>query len=171
MTMPKSVLEKTGPVKSPERYYRINQKRILVVEDQSAISGLLSECLRDWGFDVLMASNGREGLEVLNTHTVDGIFLDLEMPIMDGWTMLDELRWRGYQTPVIVMSGGVDPRALRNMLEEGAQGFLVKPFTVESLKLQCQRLLGNNQNFVSGQPRMPAESLAVCPSEGGWSST
>lgn len=160
----KSIREKAGTSLSPAQSNRINLKRILVVEDDSAISGLLSELLTDWGFEVLTASNGCEGLDVLNAKTVDAIFLDLEMPVMDGWTMLDELRWQGYQTPVIVMSGGIDPERLRNMLQEGAQGFLVKPFTFESLKLQCQRFMDPSHHVVSGESRRMAESQTVSPS-------
>jgi len=113
-------------------------KKILVVEDESAISSLLGEVLKDWDCDVLIATNGREGLDFLKTERVDGIMLDLEMPIMDGCTMLDELRWQGDHTPVIVMSGGVDSNVLRNMVKEGAQGFLQKPFTLQTLHTQFQ---------------------------------
>ena len=56
------------------------------------------------------------------------------MPTMDGRTMLDELRWAGYKLPVWVMSGGSDVQALRQLLDEGAQGFFVKPFRLQSLK-------------------------------------
>lgn len=47
---------------------------------------------------------------------------------MNGWTMLDELRWQGYDVPVIVMSQEANQAKLRELLHEGAQDFLVKPF-------------------------------------------
>jgi CheY-like chemotaxis protein len=83
---------------------------------------------------VCVARNGQEGLDFLATHSVDGILLDMHMPIMDGRTMLDELRWAGYQLPVWVMSGGSDTQALRQFLAEGAQGFFIKPFQLQSLQ-------------------------------------
>jgi len=128
---------------------RVRGRRILVVEDESAISRLLREVLRDCGFEVVVATNGKEGLDFLKTHWIDGIILDLEMPIMDGSTMLDELRWHGDQTPVIVMSGGADSGTLRNMLKEGAQGFFVKPFTHEILRAQCLRYFASEKKFFS----------------------
>jgi FixJ family two-component response regulator len=65
---------------------------------------------------------------------------------MDGRTMLDELRWLGYQMPVLAMSGGLDIPALRQLLNEGAQGFFLKPFTLQSLKQSCQQIFKKGRN-------------------------
>ena len=116
------------------------QPCILVVEDDPSVAGLLNTVLEDWGYQVLLARNGREGLELVENHTVDGILLDMHMPVMDGRTMLDELRWLGYQMPVLAMSGGLDLAALRQLLNEGAQGFFLKPFNLRSLKQSCQQI-------------------------------
>ena len=108
--------------------------RILVVEDEPMLAGMLEIAFRTWGYEVSVARNGQEGLDVLGTQSVNGILLDMHMPTMDGRTMLDELRWAGYKVPVWVMSGGSDVQALRQLLDEGAQGFFVKPFRLQSLK-------------------------------------
>lgn len=113
---------------------------ILVVEDDPSVAELLKIVLRDLGYHVLVAQNGREGLNVVANDAVDGILLDMHMPVMDGRTMLDELRWLGYQMPVLVMSGGLDLPALRQLLNEGAQGFFLKPVTLQSLKQSCQQI-------------------------------
>ena len=114
--------------------------RILVVEDDSSVAGLLNTVLEDWGYHVLIARNGREGLDVIANQAIDGILLDIHMPVMDGRTMLDELRWLGYQMPVLAMSGGLDIPALRQLLNEGAQGFFLKPLNLKSLKQTCQQI-------------------------------
>ena len=116
------------------------QPCILVVEDDPSVAGLLNTVLEDWGYHVLVARNGREGLDAVANHAVDGILLDMHMPVMDGRTMLDELRWLGYQMPVLAMSGGLDLPALRQLLNEGAQGFFLKPFNLRSLKQSCQQI-------------------------------
>jgi CheY-like chemotaxis protein len=118
------------------------QKTIMVVDDDPAIIEVLKEILRELGFHVVSASDGRKGLELLDTVLVDGVFLDFEMPIMDGPTMLDELRWRGHHMPVLVMTGGYDQPFLHNLVNEGAQGYLLKPFAVEQVIRHCQRLFG-----------------------------
>jgi DNA-binding response OmpR family regulator len=113
---------------------------ILVVEDDRAVADMLEAAFRTWGYEVLVARNGQEGLDVVATQSVDGILLDMHMPMMDGRTMLDELRWMGHQIPVWMMSGGTDRRALRQLLHEGAQGFFIKPFQLKSLQQFCAQI-------------------------------
>ena len=113
---------------------------ILVVEDDASIARMLLAALGTWGYDVFLAKNGQEGLQVLTKQVVDGILLDINMPVMSGQTMLDELRWLGYQTPVIVMSGGLDVSSLRQLVKEGAQAFAIKPFSLPSLQKICTRV-------------------------------
>ena len=117
---------------------------ILVVEDDPSVADMLEAALRTWGYGVWIARNGQEGLEVMTTQSIDGILLDMHMPIMDGRTMLDELRWMGYQVPVWVMSSGMDRHALQQFLREGAQGFFVKPLQLESLRQTCAQIFASN---------------------------
>lgn len=101
--------------------------RILVVDDEKEHARLIADAIAGCGFEVVTTSNGREGLNKLHSLPIDGIFLDLEMPVMNGWTMLDELRWQGSEVPVIVMSQEANQAKLRKLIEEGAQDYLVKP--------------------------------------------
>ena len=126
---------------------------ILVVDDDPSVAGVLNTILEDWGYHVLIAHNGREGMDKVGKYVVDGILLDMHMPVMDGKTMLDELRWSGYQMPVLAMSGGLDLPGLRQLLKEGAQGFFLKPFTLQSLKQYCQ------QFFDKREPSTPVSPL------------
>ncbi len=132
-----------------DAHLNITQTRpcILVVEDDPSVAGLLKIVLGDFGYHPLVAQNGQEGLNVVAKHAVDGILLDMHMPVMDGRTMLDELRWLGYQMPVLIMSGGLDLPALRQLLSEGAQGFLLKPVTLQSLKQSCQQIFENGERL------------------------
>ncbi len=117
---------------------------ILVVEDDPSVADMLEAAFRTWGYGVWLARNGQEGLEVVTTQSIDGILLDMHMPVMDGPTMLDELRWMGYQVPVWVMSSGMDRQALQQFIREGAQGFFVKPFQLESLQQTCAQIFLSN---------------------------
>jgi DNA-binding response OmpR family regulator len=133
--------QKDSPTHSPAHSIsRVTPLCILVVEDDRAVADMLEDAFRTWGYEVLVARNGQEGLDVVSTHSVDGILLDMHMPIMDGRTMLDELRWRGYQFPVWMMSGGTDRQALRQLLHEGAQGFFIKPFQLQFLRQACAQV-------------------------------
>jgi CheY-like chemotaxis protein len=140
--------ETTSPNPSPNHLANTKSRPcLLVVEDDPSVAGLLNNVLEAWGFHVQVARNGREGLDVVGNHTVDGILLDMHMPVMDGRTMLDELRWLGYRMPVLAMSGGLDLPALRQLLNEGAQGFFLKPFNLQSLKHACQQIFSKGRTI------------------------
>ena len=106
---------------------------------------MLEAAFRTWGYEVFVARDGQEGIDIVATQSVDGIVLDLHMPIMDGRTLLDELRWAGYHMPVWVMSGGSDLQVLRQLLNEGVEGFFIKPFSLQSLQQSFAQI------FLSGE--------------------
>ena len=116
---------------------------ILVVDDDPSVLERLHDVLDLWGFDVFLANNGREGLNILARQKVDGILLDMDMPVMDGQAMLDELRRLEYPIPVVIMSGGVKGPNLAQWVEKGAQGFMSKPFSLPFLRNVCATIFEN----------------------------
>jgi two-component system response regulator/two-component system chemotaxis response regulator CheY len=81
--------------------------KILIVEDEAVISKTYAEELRDEGFLVITATNGRDGLELALREKPDLILLDILMPIMDGLTMMDKLREKnpyGKNVPIILLT-------------------------------------------------------------------
>jgi CheY-like chemotaxis protein len=120
---------------------------------------MLFDILGTWGYEVFLATNGQEGLDVLSKQVVDGILLDIHMPVMSGQTMLDELRWLGYQTPVVVMSDGLDVSTLRQLVQEGAQGFTVKPFSLPSLRKVCARVFDRARDDVHSDAHLSVAQL------------
>ena len=77
---------------------------ILVVDDDQDVSLMLKDRLTFLGFYVTTANNGAEAMSMLKTLTVDGILLDIQMPVMNGMTMLEQLREQDAKMPVIVMN-------------------------------------------------------------------
>ncbi len=138
---------------------------ILVVEDDPSVAQLLLDALGTWGYDVFLAKNGQEGLDVLTKQAVDGILLDINMPVMSGQTMLDELRWLGYQTPVIVMSGGLDVSTLRQLVKEGAQAFAIKPFSLPSLRKICTRVFDSSADDAPSDAYWPSYRAPITVGE------
>ena len=135
---------------------RTPRPTLLVVDDDVAVCALLRDVLTNWGYAVVSAANGQEGLQVLTAFVVDGIILDIHMPVMSGERMLDELRWLGYQIPVLMISGGSDEPMLRQLMTTGAQGFMTKPFSLPSLHDLCTRVFEHHGvGVVSGDhPQM-----------------
>jgi CheY-like chemotaxis protein len=126
------------------------------VDDDPSVLELLHDALDFWGFDVFLAKNGREGLDVLAIHKVDGILLDMDMPVMDGLTMMDELRRLGYPIPVVIMSGALKELDPCQQVNEGAQGFMSKPFSLSFLRDVCTKIFENQS--VEGRSRIGKES-------------
>lgn len=139
---------------------RILPKCILIVDDDFRVAKSMSGFLHSLGYETFLATTGKKGLKVVEAYSVDGIVLDLEMPGMNGWTMLDELRWRHHSMPVVVMSDKADPRCVQNLLNEGAQGYLVKPFNLQSVERIFRRVFGtipssSNSKVVKRQQTIP----------------
>ena len=114
--------------------------QILVVEDDEAIRGLLTEVLRDDGYDVREAANGAEALEYVRGHRPDLIVLDLMMPVMDGWTFAERLREQRRKIPIIVISAANDVK--RHARAVGAVDVIPKPFDIDSLLPRIERVAG-----------------------------
>lgn len=107
--------------------------RVLVVEDDADILSSLVEVIREEGYEVLSAANGFQALAQLEQHPVDLIFLDLMMPIMDGWRFLDEMhqRYPSLHPKVVLLSAvhGLPAEAERL----GVSRYLRKPFELEDV--------------------------------------
>jgi two-component system, chemotaxis family, chemotaxis protein CheY len=110
--------------------------QILVVEDDDSIRWLVSEVLRDDGYEVSEASNGLEALQSVGQRRPDLIVLDLMMPVMDGWTFVEECRRVRAcdEVPIVVTSASHDlPRIAEELSSLGVRTCLAKPFDVAGL--------------------------------------
>ena len=107
--------------------------RILVVEDDAKLAGVLQQGLREQGFVVDLAADGPSGLEMAISEAYDAIVLDLLLPRLDGLGVLKALRGRGIPTPVLMLSarGALEDRV--RGLDLGADDYLPKPFGFSEL--------------------------------------
>ena len=115
---------------------------ILVVDDDQDVSLMLNDRLTFLGFYVTTANNGAEAMSMLKTLIVDGILLDIQMPVMNGMTMLEQLREQDAKMPVIVMTAEQNKQKLIQAMELGANDYLVKPIDVDLLAKKCFTLFG-----------------------------
>lgn len=117
-----------------KRLADVDRKRVLVIDDDLPIRGMLAAALRQHGFQVLLAGDGAEGHRALTIHQPDIILLDLAMPGMNGWDFLQRLQETGHlgKVRIIVVSAHlrVDPQAL---LQMGVAAILPKPFHLPDL--------------------------------------
>ena len=119
--------------------------RILVVEDDLSILTGLSMNLKFEGFEVLQAQDGRAGLEKAIDEAPDLIVLDVMMPGLNGFEVLEELRRRGNQVPVLVLSAkGLESDKIVG-LNLGADDYVAKPFSLQELLARVRAVLRRQQ--------------------------
>lgn len=108
---------------------------VLVVDDSADIRLLARRLLERGGYEVRAAASAEEALVLIGEQAPAVILLDLGLPGMNGWDLLDSLRDTGRldRTRVIIFSAHVDPREARRAPHEGASGYLTKPFTGDQL--------------------------------------
>lgn len=115
--------------------------KILIVEDEAKIREYLRQGLTEAGFLVDLARNGLDGHHLAMTGAYDLIILDVLLPDLDGWRILQALREAGNKVPVLFLTarGSVDDRV--KGLELGADDYLVKPFAFAELLARVRTLL------------------------------
>ncbi|MBM7118672.1 response regulator transcription factor [Archangium primigenium] len=116
-------------------------RRILVVEDDLAILTGLSMNLRFEGYEVLQAQEGRQGLALALDEAPDLMVLDLMLPELNGFEVLKELRQRGRDTPVVVLSAKSAETDKIIGLNLGADDYVVKPFGLQELLARIKAVL------------------------------
>jgi DNA-binding response OmpR family regulator len=109
-----------------ETHTPLEAKKILIVENDTVIAKILSHTLTENGFAVTEARNGLEGIEMTVTQIPDLILLDIDMPKMDGLTMLKELRKAGNTTPIIMLTNLNNPDHIADAAEHGVREYLIK---------------------------------------------
>ena len=101
---------------------------ILICDDSALARKQIARSLpKDWDITVNFAENGKIGLEAIRQKKGDIVFLDLNMPIMDGYQVLEEIKRDDLQAIVIVISGDIQPEAHRRVKELGAMEVIEKP--------------------------------------------
>jgi two-component system OmpR family response regulator len=114
---------------------------VLLIEDDTEAARFLVKGLRDAGYSVDHAADGRQGLELATGSQFDLIVTDRMLPHLDGLTIIERLRANGDATPVLVLSalGGVDDRV--RGLKSGGDDYLTKPFAFAELLARIEALL------------------------------
>jgi DNA-binding response OmpR family regulator len=129
--------------------------RLLVIDDDNLVRAALTDMLQTAGFDVVTASNGRRGLELLETTPVDAVITDILMPEQEGLETIREARQRFPDIRILAISGGGagggETQLLRFAESFGADQTLSKPFTGSQLVAAVRTLLAKR----GGTPGLP----------------
>jgi DNA-binding response OmpR family regulator len=106
---------------------------VLVVDDEPDILLMLRVALEASGHDAVLAPDGEAGLSRLQEGNVDCVLLDVMMPVMDGWGVLDGVAKLSDPPPVVIISARSEDRDVRRALDSGAVDYVTKPFSLPKL--------------------------------------
>jgi CheY-like chemotaxis protein len=116
--------------------------RLLVVDDDPSVRHLLKSLLEAHQFSVATAANGREALEQVTAEVPDGIFLDVRMPVMDGFHALEAIRREHPTLPIIMISASRPVDMAEAVRARGATGYLPKPIDLRQLRAALRDSFG-----------------------------
>lgn len=107
---------------------------LLICDDSNMARKQVLRSLPDgWDVEVTLATNGVEGLDAIRAGKGEMVFLDLTMPEMDGYGVLEQIRAEGLKSVVIVISADIQPQARERVIKLGALDFIQKPINGEKL--------------------------------------
>ncbi len=120
------------------------RKKILIVDDETALCDSLSKDLAEAGYETATAPNGQEGLKQANQFEPRLILLDVIMPVMDGWEMLKRLKSQPgtKNIPVILLTSKTDAETIFKSQKEKVLDFFTKPIDSQELIAFIQRYIG-----------------------------
>lgn len=124
----------------------MNNKRILVVEDDDISQFLIKKMLENLSLDVTIASNGIEALELLGGHKFDLILMDIEMPVISGYETVRRIQNGNFDneaksTPIIGISANPFENDKEVYIKQGLRDYITKPISQEELSIKINSLL------------------------------
>jgi DNA-binding response OmpR family regulator len=114
---------------------------VLVADDESSVRDLVCRILRDVGWEVDSAVDGRDALDKMEKRRPHLLVLDLMMPELDGWGVLDKLRESDDAPPVLLLTARSDYPTFTRAVRDGATAYIAKPFRLQELITACRKLL------------------------------
>jgi len=134
---------------------------ILIVDDEPGVRDLISDALNLVGIESVSASHGMEALNKLRENHIDLVILDINMPTMDGYEVLERMRENDVSTPTIVLTARLDREDTKRAFELGADDFVRKPFGIEELTLRVNAILRRTRPSIRHDSTIVAGSITI----------
>lgn len=138
--------------------------KVLVVEDEKSIASFIRTILEANGYDVILASSGKEAVSMISSHCPELVILDLGLPDIDGMTVIETVR-RWTQMPILVVSARSYERDKVSALDKGADDYITKPFGAAELLARVRVALRHtrlrSESVSSDGSRFTAGALTV----------
>jgi DNA-binding response OmpR family regulator len=132
--------------------------KVLIIEDDDVIASSMAQHLSGAGFDPVTVGRGEVGLARLRYEAPDVLVLDLMLPGLDGWSLIESARAEGIRTPIIVVSARGTEHDRVHALQIGADDYLVKPFSMKELVARVQAAA---RRGVRAQPEERGDAIEI----------
>ena len=123
----------------------MDQPRVLAIDDEPKMLNLLERTLTQLGFEVALAKNGEQGLARYAVESFDLVLLDIVMPGMDGFEVLERLKAQDAEVLVIILTAYSSVESAVQAMKAGAEDYLTKPLDLEHLEIVLTRALKSRQ--------------------------
>jgi len=134
--------------------------KVLIVDDEAAIRRIVAFRLQQSGYTVLTSTNGVEALETFAQNFPDLVIIDLMLPEMGGFELIEQIRKKSY-VPILILSASTDEASIVKGLELGADDFVKKPFSPQELEVRIKGLLKRIGRVHTPQEETPNQSLHI----------
>lgn len=118
--------------------------KVLIIDDERAIRRALKEILEYENCQVLEAENGKEGLEMIRSNSLDVIFCDIKMPLLDGMELLEQIQKEGNEVPIVMISGHGSLETAVQAIKIGAFDFIEKPLDLNRILVILRNVKDRN---------------------------
>lgn len=122
------------------------KKRILVVDDEESIRWVLGKCLEKEGYTVEFGEDGSQGIDKALSGNFSSIILDITMPDMTGFDVLNEIKSKGIDSPVIIITAQNTVKNAIDAMKKGAYDYIAKPFDLDEVKITVARAIESYEN-------------------------
>jgi PAS domain S-box-containing protein len=147
---------------SQEARWKFPPKRVLVVDDGAENRELLRLVLSEAGLVIIEAENGKVGVDKARSEPFDIVLMDMQMPVMDGYTATRTMRDDGMKIPIFALTANAMKGAEQQVMDAGCSGMLVKPVNIDQLLETLAALLGGTRIEGRGEAAaVPAPEIQV----------
>ncbi|CAB4805365.1 unannotated protein [freshwater metagenome] len=134
---------------------------IMVVDDEPGVRALLHDTLRIAGFEVVEATDGMSALTLLRTTKPALMVIDINMPLMDGFELVERLRSNNDLTPVLMLTAREEKSDIARGLKIGADDYVIKPFGIEELVLRIKAILRRSYRSPAGSALLTCGPISI----------
>jgi len=134
---------------------------IMVVDDEPGVRALLRDTLHIAGFETIEATDGMSALTLLRTNKPALMVIDINMPLMDGFELVERLRANNDLTPVLMLTAREDKTDIARGLKIGADDYVIKPFGIEELILRIKAILRRSTKHITQQTKITCGPITI----------